>query len=89
MRHKGAEILTGRNTCISDHIAYKTLSALLAPRVRVPMAAFGFTGAHVLVLFLNRSFFFSVQFKSFDILEDQEVSIVIFHDQNHMSCLSF
>ena len=53
------------------------------------MAACGFTGAHVLVLFLNRGFFFSVQFKSFDILEDQEVGILIFQDQIHMSWLLF
>ena len=39
--------------------------------------------------FLTMVFFFSVQFKSFDILEDQEVGILIFQDQNHMSWLLF
>ena len=39
--------------------------------------------------FLTMGFFFSVQFKSFDILEDQEVGILIFQDQNHMSWLLF
>ena len=72
-------VLTGRKLYTSDHIVCKTLSALLA----------WFTGAHVLVLFLNHGFFFSVQFKSFDILEDQEVGILIFQDQNHMSWLLF
>ena len=43
----------------------------------------------MLVLFLNRGFFFSVQFKSFDILEDQEVGILIFQGQIHMSWLLF
>ena len=72
-------VLTGCKLYTCDHIVCKTLSALLA----------WFTGAHVLVLFLNHGFFFSVQFKSFDILEDQEVGILIFQDQNHMSWLLF
>ena len=80
-------VLMGCKVYTSDHIACKTLSAFLA-------CTHGCLSVDSLehmcwFFFLTMVFFFSVQFKSFDILEDQEVGILIFQDQNHMSWLLF